>query len=299
MAAYVTALSRQIADLWDEVFEILPKVLDGHDPEAVHDARVASRRLRVAMDAAAPLYPQRWYRKLHREAKSITRMLGRVRDYDVLIDKLAAETAGPDGADSHGRTHLRKRFKQERRSERATMLKRLRACRSRKLRRSIRKRFPRPADEATLQEDAALRAGTRALIANRVAAVLGFDARLAATDSAVVFHEARIAVKRLRYALEQFGREGDGEQVLDDLKRLQEMLGDLHDLDVRIDRLDTEIDAVSRRGRKHAALVLSIEEVRARDRLARVELHRNIVAQWQSLMAQGFRDRLLQIATVP
>lgn len=73
---------------WEEVWKAIPRAAEGADIEGVHDVRVASRRLRAAMDVAVPAFPASWYKPLHRAAKEITSELGAVRDRDVLIEYL-------------------------------------------------------------------------------------------------------------------------------------------------------------------------------------------------------------------
>lgn len=64
----------------------------GTDPEALHDMRVASRRLRAALDALGACYDSKSFRRVAQEAKSLTRALGTVRDEDVLLESLHAYT---------------------------------------------------------------------------------------------------------------------------------------------------------------------------------------------------------------
>jgi len=64
----------------------------GTDPEALHDMRVASRRLRAALDALGACYDSKSFRRVAQEAKSLTRALGAVRDEDVLLESLHAYT---------------------------------------------------------------------------------------------------------------------------------------------------------------------------------------------------------------
>jgi CHAD domain-containing protein len=82
-----------IAERWEHVWQATPVAIEGSDPEGVHDVRVASRRLRAAMDVAADAFPAEWYRPLHKLAKQITRELGAVRDRDVLIASFEKERA--------------------------------------------------------------------------------------------------------------------------------------------------------------------------------------------------------------
>ncbi len=67
---------------------------EGADPEALHDMRVASRRLRAALDAFASCYEGRAFSRVLHETKSLTRTLGTVRDDDVLLDTMRAYTEG-------------------------------------------------------------------------------------------------------------------------------------------------------------------------------------------------------------
>jgi hypothetical protein len=70
----------------DPLFELEAAASGGADMDAVHDMRVASRRLREAMRLLAPLYPQNGYAKWYRRVRRVTRALGPVRDSDVFID---------------------------------------------------------------------------------------------------------------------------------------------------------------------------------------------------------------------
>ena len=85
------AMRSLIGERWGVVWRTIPAAADPDNLEAVHDIRVASRRLRAAMDVATGAFPAGWYAPLHRTAKEITAALGEVRDRDVLIQHLAAE----------------------------------------------------------------------------------------------------------------------------------------------------------------------------------------------------------------
>lgn len=85
------AMVALIAPRWERVWNEIDRVIATDDPDAIHDVRVASRRLRAAMDVAAPGEPASWFAPLHRAAKEITSALGDVRDLDVLLIALRAE----------------------------------------------------------------------------------------------------------------------------------------------------------------------------------------------------------------
>jgi len=65
---------------------LVPAVLTAKDPEVVHDARVASRRLQQAVSAFFPKPRSGKARQLRRTARRVRRALGDWRDCDVLLD---------------------------------------------------------------------------------------------------------------------------------------------------------------------------------------------------------------------
>lgn len=65
----------------------------GTDPEAVHDMRVASRRLRAALAVFEPAFDSPEYGRLMRETRLITSALSRARDLDVMGQRLTKDAA--------------------------------------------------------------------------------------------------------------------------------------------------------------------------------------------------------------
>jgi CHAD domain-containing protein len=68
-----------------EVWEHEHRVLDTGDIEGVHDMRVATRRLRAAMEIFAPAFPKKRHRRELGEVKRLADALGERRDPDVMI----------------------------------------------------------------------------------------------------------------------------------------------------------------------------------------------------------------------
>jgi CHAD domain-containing protein len=69
----------------------------GEDPEAVHQARVATRRLRSDLDTFAEVLVDDPLRRLRAELKWLGGLLGEVRDADVLTERLARHLAEMEG----------------------------------------------------------------------------------------------------------------------------------------------------------------------------------------------------------
>jgi len=80
-----------------EVFAHADGVLDIGDIERVHDMRVATRRLRAAMEVFAACFPPKEHAKLLKEVKLLADALGGRRDPDVAIEELEAIAAELDG----------------------------------------------------------------------------------------------------------------------------------------------------------------------------------------------------------
>lgn len=58
---------------------------EGADIKFVHNMRVASRRLREAMDNFVTCFEEEPFKKHYKQVRTITRTMGAVRDLDVLI----------------------------------------------------------------------------------------------------------------------------------------------------------------------------------------------------------------------
>jgi CHAD domain-containing protein len=83
----------------EEVFVQSQGVLDLGDVERVHDMRVATRRLRAALEIFEPCFPGKRRRKALKRVKSLADVLGVRRDLDVeieLLDGIAAEAVEAD-----------------------------------------------------------------------------------------------------------------------------------------------------------------------------------------------------------
>ena len=82
-----------------------PGVLNIADIERVHDMRVATRRLRAALEVFEACFPSKPFRRTMAELKALTDALGERRDLDVAIASLKAFSStlsAPDRAGVHG-----------------------------------------------------------------------------------------------------------------------------------------------------------------------------------------------------
>ena len=144
---FCSAMRDLIADRFDTLWKKIPAAVTGEDIEGVHDVRVASRRLRAAMDVAVDCFPAEWYRPLHKEAKGITRALGSVRDLDVQIEALAFQRLNSPPEEWPGIDRLLHRLERERDDKRDQMLKFLEEIEARDVANEVADRFGRQASD--------------------------------------------------------------------------------------------------------------------------------------------------------
>jgi CHAD domain-containing protein len=119
---FCTAMRDLIAVRFEALWKAVPAAVAGDDIEGVHDVRVASRRLRAAMDVAVECFPSDWYRPLHRTAREITGALGAVRDLDVQIEAFAFERLNSPPEEWQGIDRLLTGLEAEREIARQSML---------------------------------------------------------------------------------------------------------------------------------------------------------------------------------
>jgi CHAD domain-containing protein len=99
--SYRSVAAKTVAVRTDELFARHEEVLEVHDIEALHDMRVATRRLRAALEVFEPCFPRQSFRRALAEIKRLADALGERRDRDVQIEWLedyARERSGEERA---------------------------------------------------------------------------------------------------------------------------------------------------------------------------------------------------------
>lgn len=122
-----------------EVFEHADGVLDTDDVEGVHDMRVATRRLRAALEVFASAFPRKRHRKALKRVKALADALGERRDADVeiaLLEGLADEVAK---GDREALAALTEEVRDRQRKANQALAPRVAPKRLKKLRRRLRK----------------------------------------------------------------------------------------------------------------------------------------------------------------
>ncbi len=85
---YAEAAAKIVTVRGNELAEHAQGVLDTGDIERVHDMRVATRRLRAALEIFEPCFPAKPYGQALSEVKRLADALGERRDRDVAIAAL-------------------------------------------------------------------------------------------------------------------------------------------------------------------------------------------------------------------
>ncbi|MFZ1864037.1 MAG: CHAD domain-containing protein [Polyangiales bacterium] len=275
---------------------------DRLDPEALHDFRVAIRRLRSVLRAYGPQLEDAVSKKDRKRLRAIQRATGGGREAEVALEWLTKQQG--DLAPEHlaGVNWLS-----------ASLLERRRAC-AKALDTAVREEFRRIA--AKLEERLAIMRSEQNLLsehshasfartlANMTEAhatdLLVQLGQIARVDDAERLHQARIMGKRLRYLLEPIrAYVPEAQAVVKRSKGLQDLLGHLNDIHVLMREIDHafETSMTQKASRIRESLRRGDFERARREALMSewvglVELHRRLESERRDLVAQ-LRDRWL------
>ena len=197
------------------------KVQADPSSDPVHDLRVASRRCRSIAETMIELDPEPAWKQMRKSGKQLFKALGRLRDTHVLMEW----TEKLVDTEEHGKAELLGRLGAEEvalKEELMPVVNSFDVSQWEQWRELLRKRAAQvrvgsPAfQHMALEKWMAARELQRITLRNR---------------SKTSWHQLRIGIKRFRYMLENFVPALHS-QWAGDLKEMQDLLGDVHDLDV-------------------------------------------------------------------
>lgn len=227
-ATAVDVIRSAFAEATRRLVLALPGVVMDEDPEAVHQARVATRRLRSNLRTFGSLLDEAWRRALGDELRWLAGLMQPIRDADVMLETLetAARTLDPSRTTPEFVVAKLLIERQEAREELLAMLQSERTDQllDRVVAASV---SPQVRDEAQAMAPRELRS-----LARRAESRLSRAAsRVDAATSADELHRIRIAAKRARYAAEAVQRYGGKpvKRLARRLAALQDFLGDYND----------------------------------------------------------------------
>ena len=249
--------------------------------EPLHQCRVATRRLRELLPLCDAELTTRAAARARKRVRRLGGALGAVRELDVALD-LVDELERAGRAKPAAANRLRQRVREERERQRERMRVRLKPAGLRKVAREVAEVL-----KAIGMLDAtdawalvlAERLGERA---DRLREAVAEAGPLYVSERV---HEVRIAAKKLRYALEVASETGEAEtsEAVARLKKVQDTLGRLHDIEI-LQGLLRSIDVLAHRDEPWA------EELAALDRDLTEEcrrLHGVFVARQAALAEVG------------
>ena len=214
-----------------------PEVRDDADPDAVHDMRVATRRLRTTLRflEESGLFDNDALRRQRDGLRGLARVLGRARDLDVFLKRVRKYSdEHPDHEDQLD--VLAKILRARRNIARRRLLKKLRSEKVKNLLADLDAFTTRTPEAADQQPRPLTRHFAGSAIWRRYEELRRFET-LGLDMPPPTLHRLRIACKRLRYTLEFFAPElGKGTQpLLTALSRAQDHLGSFQDTVVALE----------------------------------------------------------------
>jgi CHAD domain-containing protein len=251
----------------------------GTDAEELHQARVATRRMRAVLRAARPLLDPGWIKSLRAELAWLGGTLGPVRDLDVLLERMNAEIAELEPEERRAAAYFRRALEAERASSRTAMLEAMASARYFDLLARLEAASVAP---RALEANASLRDIAAREFRKLRKAVLALEPE--PSDDAL--HAVRIRGKRARYAAElATGVVGKpARRFVQDAKRFQDVIGEHQDAVVAEERIRGLLAGVEST-RTHLAAGRLVERERERRRRARADFPQ----AWRRLAKSGKR----------
>lgn len=272
-------LTQQAAAFLDQA----PGARAGEDPRAVHQMRVATRRLRAALRLFGDVLPPE-AGAVRDELHWIAGQLGPVRDLDVQLERLrerALELGISVALVPYGAW-----LEAQRRQAQATLVAALGSQRFDALAQrlhGVHAWTPILADDRPLRTDAPRRVRRAYRQLRKLADALGPESPPAE------FHRVRIRAKRLRYAAEFFeatyGK--PAQQLVRRAVRLQDLLGDLQDGVVSAQRIHAAVQTAA--GTWPAETSLALGQVVEHDRQRGEQIRRRFASVYRALNLKGWR----------
>lgn len=232
--------ARLIALSWlDQAAAAFPRLQDPADTEALHDFRVGLRRLRSCLRSYRPYLEESLPKKLRRRLRDLAASTGPGRDTEVQIEWLRGRSRHLGSYHRAGLAWILGQLEEQMRAANEEMSARL-PKEFPKLEADLRERLSTWHAEVHLDAGGhpspTLAEATAKILRSQAAELESHLARVDGPEDEHEAHEARITAKRLRYLLEPFDLP-EAAALVKRMKKLQDILGELHDAHV----LETEL----------------------------------------------------------
>jgi CHAD domain-containing protein len=278
------------------------------DIESVHRARVASRRLRAALGMFRACWKRKQVKTWTAQIRDLARHLGEARDQDVLIEYLTSSLAGvSDRVLVPGIASLLSHAECQRQWIQPGVLKAVDRLETQDLLKAMQEAVRETlaeAGHAPLVAGKRFRGQVAKSVRKRLAKLLDEAPGLADPERCERHHAMRIAAKWLRYTLELARPvcSADVAPIGDAVKRLQTLLGEIHDCDVWIGNFADfahkaagEVQIYFGSSQRFERLRPGLDYLRQEREDRRRQVFAELVGLWQELQDRQVWDRLASI----
>jgi CHAD domain-containing protein len=292
----------------DALIKEVHGVRENRDIEPVHQARVASRRMRAALGMFADCFGAKQTAKWQKRIKRVTKGLGAARDLDVQVEFLSQFLSHLDEKDKKHRPGVQRlllRLCQDRDTLQPAVLKTLDALEKgnamAEMHGELEKTLFMLRNRAVDLQSPFVFERTAMHIRQCQRALLANEHSLADSENIAGHHQLRIDAKKLRYTMEICDPAYDKKlaPAIKAVKKTQSLLGDIHDCDVWVENVTTfmeqervrTIDYFGHHGpfnRLKPGLELLVEERKK----CRKETFSALLEHWRTLDENRFWDDL-------
>jgi len=278
------------------------------DPEYVHRMRVATRRLRSAVPLFATCFSAGDVHDWEREIKRVTGALGKARDADVQLAVLRDVTEKlPDPGLEAGIRRLSLRVGQGRMIMQPKVVRTLDRFADSGAERNMMENLREILGRARIEKAPAVSASIFETAAEvgmeKMADAMSYDDFVRDPGNVEQLHALRKSAKKLRYTLEIFDAPyGKGLQpFIENIKKLQTLLGDIHDCDVWMESLPVFLEEERSRmmsyyghTRPMSKIRRGVEYFEEERRTKRFALYGEFMKYWDGLWSGNFWENLGQ-----
>ncbi|GMV90813.1 MAG: hypothetical protein AMXMBFR82_05910 [Candidatus Hydrogenedentota bacterium] len=219
-----------------------------NDADAIHDVRVASRRIRSHLRAHKKTFKKKVLEEFQCRVRAVTRGLGTARELDVTVDLLSQRRKTLKGPARTAATKVLRALRAERQDEDPNVDASVHLIQDGRFSTSLEKLLSNVKSRKRCYADAAA-----ANLNKRLDKVVAKNAMWIESHGDEDLHQVRIAFKRLRYTCEVFHPLYDEPMTtfLAILKETQQTLGDWNDIRIlrdHVERLAKKLDRDAREG---------------------------------------------------
>lgn len=258
------------------------------DPIAIHDMRVATRRLRSAFKMFRPYYSKRAFKKLGKTQRSLAHALGDVRNLDVRLEHLDAFVKTLPEEKKSGLDALTSDWQRRRSKAHQELVELLDGS-------GYDQWIGRMEDfieEERGKNGARVADVLPAMMWKKYGKLRSFEPQIK-DASPKALHSLRVRIKEFRYALEFFATAlGASSAFIEPLVALQDHLGALHDCLMTQEAIAEYLAAWARHSLRHPDSANDYEQVVAYLRYSQkqmTELRKALPDLWQVIMRPAYR----------